>query len=238
MKSLYRHIRIHIIRLLAFILGKKIDVEGNNVLIVAPHPDDEVFGSAGLIQQLINQQKKVSVIILTRGENSLQKWDKDEITSAREEMAIQAASLLKHDLYWADMEDGNIRNSDTQKLFELIENINPDVIFVPHYLEGWSDHEATEKIVFNWTNGNKKKIKLYYYCVWFWFSMPYSKFNQVQWKKARTLSMNETDYQNKKRAINIYLEKKTSFGQPYSGVLPKEFLYANSWNKELFFEAK
>ncbi|MFQ9809237.1 MAG: PIG-L deacetylase family protein [Segatella copri] len=34
-------------------------------MIVAPHPDDEVFGCCGLMQRLIAQGKRVELIIMT-----------------------------------------------------------------------------------------------------------------------------------------------------------------------------
>lgn len=37
----------------------------NLSVIVAPHPDDEVFGCCGLMQRLIAQGKRVELIIMT-----------------------------------------------------------------------------------------------------------------------------------------------------------------------------
>lgn len=39
----------------------------NLSIIVAPHPDDEVFGCCGLMQRLIAQGKRVELIIMTGG---------------------------------------------------------------------------------------------------------------------------------------------------------------------------
>ncbi|WP_240051127.1 PIG-L deacetylase family protein, partial [Bacteroides salyersiae] len=41
-----------------------------SLLIIAPHPDDEVIGCAGLIQRSLNKGNNVYVIILTGGEAS------------------------------------------------------------------------------------------------------------------------------------------------------------------------
>ena len=42
----------------------------NLSIIVAPHPDDEVFGCCGLMQRLIAQGKRVELIIMTGGGKS------------------------------------------------------------------------------------------------------------------------------------------------------------------------
>lgn len=39
-----------------------------SLLIIAPHPDDEVIGCAGLIQRSLNKGNNVYVIILTKPE--------------------------------------------------------------------------------------------------------------------------------------------------------------------------
>lgn len=39
-----------------------------DILIVAPHPDDETLGAAGLMMQALQQGKKVGVVVLTNGD--------------------------------------------------------------------------------------------------------------------------------------------------------------------------
>jgi LmbE family N-acetylglucosaminyl deacetylase len=44
---------------------------GDRVLVLAPHPDDEVLGTGGLIQQALAAGAKVQVVFLTQGENNI-----------------------------------------------------------------------------------------------------------------------------------------------------------------------
>lgn len=222
---------------MALVSGRKLSELSEHTLIVAPHPDDEAFGCGGLIRTLIEEGKKVSVVILTQGEKSLQDYDKNEVIEARKKMTLDTASVLGvRDIFWAGMEDGNIRNSNPGQLYDIINKVNPHAVFIPHYQEGWSDHEAAEKIVLDFIRKRKQNIKCYHYCVWLWFSMPYSGFKKVKWKDARVLKMKESVYEKKLKTIEIYMNSKNREGKPYSGVLPHEFLYANSRKKELFFE--
>lgn len=39
-----------------------------DVLIIAPHPDDEVIGCTGVILQALEQKKKVAVVVMTNGD--------------------------------------------------------------------------------------------------------------------------------------------------------------------------
>jgi len=240
-KKIYRYIRVHVIRLLAQIFGAGFDLKSSiqKVLVLAPHPDDETFGCAGLIQYLNNLAKEVHVAILTDGKNSLRDCDKDEIIRTRKTLTLRAAEILDmKNVYWFNMEDGNMNESNHEPLFDFVNKLKPDSIFAPHYLEeGWSDHIATEKICSDLMSTMPHLIG-YHYCIWFWHTMPYSKFNKVKWRNAEILGMSEKEHQNKLKAINIYIEEKTPEGKPYSGELPDEFLCAIRWKKELFFKIK
>ena len=45
-------------------------VKGERIVIVAPHPDDEVLGCGGLIQQAVAAGAEVRVIYLTNGDHN------------------------------------------------------------------------------------------------------------------------------------------------------------------------
>ena len=44
--------------------------EGDRVLIVAPHPDDEALGAGGLIQSAVDSGADVKVVYLTHGDHN------------------------------------------------------------------------------------------------------------------------------------------------------------------------
>ena len=46
------------------------DFKGQKLLVIAPHPDDEVIGCAGLIQKIKNGGGKVFVLFLTVGDTN------------------------------------------------------------------------------------------------------------------------------------------------------------------------
>lgn len=43
-------------------------LENVDVLVFAPHPDDEVLGCGGVIQQALKQNKRIGVVVLTNGD--------------------------------------------------------------------------------------------------------------------------------------------------------------------------
>ena len=57
-----------------------------DVLVIAPHPDDEVIGCAGIILQALEQHRRVGVVVITSGDGypaiaaAVGKKNKDELT--------------------------------------------------------------------------------------------------------------------------------------------------------------
>ena len=67
------------------------------LLIIAPHPDDEVIGCAGLIQKVKNNGGKVFVLFLTVGDTK--DFSKKGISSLndRKKEIKKVSSFLKYD---------------------------------------------------------------------------------------------------------------------------------------------
>lgn len=132
----------------------------NLSVIVAPHPDDEVFGCCGLMQRLIALGKRVELIIMTGGGKSHAGCcdiDENELIRQRRQLTIRAAKeygLSQEYIHFLDYPDGGVLESDSQtdKLSSLIHKIvdgqNDVSVFYPHKNgEGWSDHVTTSNIV-------------------------------------------------------------------------------------------
>lgn len=94
-------------------------------LVVAPHPDDEVFGCGGLAALACSQGAEVWVVFLTRGEGSHRgccSIAPGEIAKARQALAVKAAASLgvpATNLRWLGLEDGRIPQGATEDGHEL-----------------------------------------------------------------------------------------------------------------------
>lgn len=248
MKVLYRYIRVLVIRWLVILRAKRMNIP-DSLLIIAPHPDDEVFGCAGLIQRALLQGKNVNVIVLTNGENAYDEEliSKQQLKEKRKSLTVNAAKKLNlpigniHCFGWRDGYLHNeIRNEvKRSEIRELIERINPEVIFSPHPFEGWEDHLAASDLADALiTTLPAKNIQSYKYCVWLWYSTPYSKVRQLDWKNSYRLNLTQREHKLKLEAIDAYMKPQTDFGKPYAGDLPTLFVWANQWRRELYFKVK
>lgn len=239
-KDYFRYFRQLLLRVLVVVLGKKFYVTKKRALIIAPHPDDETFGCAGLIRKKVIAGSKVDVLFLTNGEKSLSTVSKEEISQYRKLDAEKAASFLGvHKTYFLELEDGGIprRGSDkyTESLSQftqIINELNPEEVYVTHPLDNWSDHTGASELTFDVLNEMGNNIALYYYWVWVWFSLPFGKVKKINFKNIYCLPIEDV-FTHKKKAINIYLNSVSQYGQPYCGELPKMFLKAFDWPYEV-----
>lgn len=65
-KNIIRRIRACVVRILVCISNKPLFIR-ERILIIAPHPDDEVLGCSGLIQRSLKEGKAIDVVILSGG---------------------------------------------------------------------------------------------------------------------------------------------------------------------------
>jgi len=209
----------------------------NRVLIISPHPDDEVFGCGGLIDKLNVLNKQVYVIILSKGEAipTENKITANDVVEARARLTDEVFSSLKvESINRLDFPDGNFEGATANQiatLRNLIDLINPDTLFLPHYLEGSPDHVYASRKIKELTDG-MSNIARFYFSVWLWHHPPISKVFRLKYNHAFLLPINTT---MKTKLVRLYSEAKSSEGIYYSGLLPKQFLKSIQWKNELFF---
>lgn len=238
MLFLLRYIRIFILHI--FYQCKPLLSLGDKIVIIAPHPDDEVIGCAGLIQALVERGTPPHVIIMTGGEGSHRgccEVSEERIIAERRQLALKVAGFLgipiSH-VHFFDYPDEHVSidHSETEKLRELFAEIQPKTFFVPHWGEGMPDHLQTAEIIKDLMKD--KKVSIYEYCVWMWY---YNVWN-LDYKNAYIVKMDRTMHERKLHAVEQYMTPLAPCGKPWSGILPKPFLKAARWNKELYFRVK
>lgn len=230
-------------RLITKLSARNFDISTlDRVMVVAPHPDDEIFGCAALMKQLVDAGKLVDLVIMSRGEAvhlHCCPSDTEQIIREREKLALKSnykLGITAEHLHILDFPDGDfvsVGENDicVAKLRTLIEKLSPSLVFIPHPFENSPDHVAATQILESILQ--RLTIKTFYYCVWTWYHMPLYKILKLKYKNARLLRVVNRDAKNK--AIDIYTKNKARCGISYSGDLPKPFIYAFRWKYELFF---
>ncbi|MCV6638911.1 PIG-L family deacetylase [Candidatus Albibeggiatoa sp. nov. NOAA] len=122
------------------------------VLVLAPHPDDEVFGCGGAIMQHVAQGQAVHVVIMTDGQAAMpyqHETYRDAYISQRQQESLQAAKILGYGKpTFFDISDRHLHSSDAllTQLSDFIVEHNIQHVYAPSIFEIHPDHIALAKI--------------------------------------------------------------------------------------------
>ena len=117
----------------------------NNILIIAPHADDEILGCGGVIAKYISNGHKVFVLIATNASvGAPDIFSAADVESIRREALASHKSLGVYETIFLDYPAPNLRNSESfrisLKFTEIISRIKPKAVFLPHPSDLHSDH--------------------------------------------------------------------------------------------------
>ncbi len=209
------------------------DFGAPKVLVLAPHPDDEILGCGGTLKQIIQNGGKVRVIYLTDGSlgfNDSKRRalrERIELAKTREQEATKAAKSLGIDdlIFWRYKDGSLALNKTSQRLMvEQIANYKPDIIFTPSFLDSNPDHTETARILAQaLRNSEKTNLQIYSYEIWSpVFVNKLVVIDRFATEKFSALKMHETqvksrNYLNAIRGLNRYRAGMFSVGEYAEG---------------------
>ena len=120
------------------------ELRGERLLVLAPHPDDEVIGCGGLIALHLREQRQVRVVVATDGAEAGN-------AKVREEESRRALAILGRIdcefLRFADRRLADESDALKTRLRQILTEYKPDLIAVPSPVEIHPDH-ATLSLAF------------------------------------------------------------------------------------------
>jgi len=113
------------------------------ILIIAPHPDDEVIGVGGTVAKRANIGDKVYVCIVTRGYEPLftedvEKQSRSEARKVHRVLGVKETFFLD---FPAVMLETVPRYELNDRIGMVIQKIKPDEVFIPHRGDMQIDHQ-------------------------------------------------------------------------------------------------
>jgi LmbE family N-acetylglucosaminyl deacetylase len=122
-----------------------------NVLVIAPHPDDEAIGCGGTLCKHSARRDRVAVVFLTSGELGLKKLPREQAWKTREAEAGKSAKVMGiaslDFLRLPDWYVGERVAEGAKLLLPILEREQPALIYLPHALEWHPDHKAAWPIL-------------------------------------------------------------------------------------------
>jgi LmbE family N-acetylglucosaminyl deacetylase len=113
------------------------------VLIVAPHPDDEILGVGGTMSKLAKAGYEVHVCVVTTGREPLFTPEQTRMVQAETAKAHEFLGVTK--THWMDLPAAELTEVSTMELNstigKLVSDLSPSALIIPHVGDIHIDHQ-------------------------------------------------------------------------------------------------
>lgn len=211
-------------------------------VVVAPHPDDEVLGSGGLLQLLCQEQRALLLISVTNGSSCHQDcahWSAQRLGIVRSQESAEALGRLglpMNTLKWVHggFPDAEVALHEPELESYLLGYLQPsDVVFTTWREDGHSDHEAVARA----TQQACRAIgaQCYEMPIWAWhWAEPEDP--RIPWERARKVLLGHNAQARKRHAVQAFASQLYAApGSPRGPKLTTAMLQRFQQPFELFF---
>ncbi len=148
-----------------------------NVLIIAPHPDDDILGCGGTIKKYVQRGDKVSICFVTKAYTP--DWSEDFIKNREKEIECSKEILGIAKVVRLDLPTVKLDTVPQKELNDLIsgciKDINPEVVFIPFYGDINKDHKLVAEAVLVAVRPKPGSLVKRVYC--------YEVLSETEWSK-------------------------------------------------------
>ena len=122
-----------------------LNLRAERLLVLAPHPDDEVIGCGGVVFQHLRDGRQVRVAVATDGVEAAPTDDRETYRAKREEESRRALNAPFDFFRFPDRALDAQFNDLGVRLREVLDTFRPDLILVPSAIEIHPDHLALSR---------------------------------------------------------------------------------------------
>lgn len=112
------------------------------ILIIAPHPDDEILGCGGVIAKYIKEGNEVKVMVMTKGTDDL--YSEKAIDEVRQEALNSHNYLGVSETVFCDFPAPVLDQVPSYKISmeisRVIRSYGPQIVYIPHRGDIHKDH--------------------------------------------------------------------------------------------------
>jgi len=190
---------------------------GGRAVIVAPHPDDEILGTGGLLRGLAAAGNAFLLVAVTDGGAShpgSSDWPVARLTAARAQESREALRRLgvgnlgaQGDMQRLGFPDGGLRQQEDALSAALADMLVPgDVVFATWAEDGHPDHEAVGRSARR--AAEQRGAALVQVPIWAWhWALPDDA--RMPWASARRLMLSQADLSAKEHALQAFTSQIT-----------------------------
>ena len=213
---------------------------GHRLVVVAPHPDDEVLAAGGLLAQLAAMDRLVLRVAATDGTAShpgSTDWTVQRLASVRPAESAEAWQRLGFAPTTAirlALQDGAMAQNEARLIAYLLHLLTPrDVVLTTCRFDGHPDHEATARACAKaaWAAG----CRVIEAPVWAWHWGEIAD-PRIPWRRARRLMLGDDAIVRKCHALAAFTSQLTVDASTHRPpILPSTTLARAQRDFELFF---
>lgn len=209
------------------------------LVVVAPHPDDEILASGGLIAMHAAQGGQVQIVAVTDGEASHDEspsYRREDLAAVRRQerwAGLAHLGLSSPAVVSLGLEDGEV-HALTEVLRENLASLlhRDDVVVSTWEHDGHPDHDAVGHIT--------REICASMGCahlaapVWMWhWAKPDDP--RVPWRRLRSVPLNADDSARKQAALAVHQSQLSPRSHELGAVLGEQIVKRAGWRSEYYF---
>lgn len=206
----------------------------NTVLVLAPHPDDAEFGLGGTISKLLDMGKEIHIAVFSDCEKSTPAGFENGTIVKELYKSCASLGIKKEFIHLMDFSVRDFpafRQEILEKLIELRNELNPDLVFFPCSSDIHQDHQTI----------HNEGVRAFKYSCLLGYEMPWNNF---RYDSYVFVSLDQKHLDKKIAALNLYETQKersyssadfvTSLARLRGGQMKKE--YAESFELIRYFD--
>jgi LmbE family N-acetylglucosaminyl deacetylase len=189
------------------------------IVVVSPHPDDEVLGAGGLIRSAALAGHEVTVLCVTDGEAAYPDWrGLDRVR--RQEVYGALSVLTPHGVATVHLgiPDGQVTEHRAHLLDAIDRRISRDTVLVaPYERDGHPDHDAAGEVCRD--IARLRNARLWRYPIWVWH---HSSPDHFEGSPIGRFALDEATQKAKTLAISCFTSQISPLGR--EPIMPQHVL--------------
>lgn len=113
------------------------------ILVIAPHPDDEILGCGGTMIKNIKADNEVYVCVVTKGYPPL--FNESRVEQNRRDTITCHKAIGVKETFYLDFPSTRLetleRSEFNGKVLDVVRTLTPDEVYIPHWGDMQKDHQ-------------------------------------------------------------------------------------------------
>lgn len=191
-------------------------IAARRIVLVAPHPDDEVFGAAGLVQHAVAAGISLHFVAVTDGEAShplsstATAMNLADVRSRESELGLSRLGVDAPRITRLRLPDGGVRSRASTLQQFLEETLEPDDLCVaPWRHDGHPDHDVCGNASEKASDARGARVLSYLVWAWHWAD---AEGQDIPWQHCRRLNLTRRQAARKRWATHAFRSQIRTLG--------------------------